>query len=161
MVTQKDLVLAVDDKETNLVLLVGMLESEGYQVITATDGMQAWDILETNAQDFQAVLLDRVMPNMDGLAVLKKMKEDPRFKFIPVIMQTVANAANEVLEGIEAGAYYYLTKPYQKKILVGIVQAAIRRVGKMPFADDSMGVGDRSLAVEQQLDRNLVRPNAA
>jgi len=126
MRNENDVVLAVDDKATNLVLLTGMLESEGYQVVTATDGVQAWETLESNRHDFQAVLLDRVMPNMDGLEVLKKMKGHPRIQSIPVIMQTAANATDEVLEGIEAGAYYYLTKPYQKKILVGIVQAAIR-----------------------------------
>ena len=126
MSQKKERVLAVDDKETNLVLLAGMLESEGYQVETAIDGIQALDVLEAKAPQFQAVLLDRVMPKMDGLDVLKKMKADPRFQSIPVIMQTAANATHEVLEGIQAGAYYYLTKPYQKKILVGIVQAAIK-----------------------------------
>ena len=126
MGNDKEVVLAVDDKETNLVLLAGMLESEGYQVVTATDGVQAWDILESNTYNFQAVLLDRVMPNMNGLEVLQKMKGHPQFQSIPVIMQTAANATNEILEGIEAGAFYYLAKPYQKKILVGIVQSAIR-----------------------------------
>lgn len=123
---KKDRVLAVDDKETNLVLLAGMLESEGYQVETATDGIEALNLLALKANHFQAVLLDRIMPNMDGLDVLKKMKTDSRFQNIPVIMQTAANATNEIQEGIQAGAYYYLTKPYQKKILVSIVQAAIK-----------------------------------
>ena len=63
---------------------------------------------------------------MSGLEVLAKMKAHPDLKAIPVILQTSAKAPHEVLEGIQAGAYYYLPKPYQKKLLVGIVHAAIQ-----------------------------------
>jgi len=119
-------VLVVDHKETNLVLLAGMLEAEGYQVITATDGRQAWDILKTDRHHFHTVLWEWEMPNMNGLEVLRRIKGHPRYQSIPVIVQTAVHAQKEILEGIEAGAFYYLTKPYQKKILVSIVQSAIR-----------------------------------
>jgi CheY-like chemotaxis protein/anti-sigma regulatory factor (Ser/Thr protein kinase) len=126
MASQGQTVLAVDDKQTNLEILDGMLKSAGYSVVTATDGVKAWNILEQRGGDFKAILLDRIMPNMNGLEVLEKIKSHPYLQSIPVIMQTSAGAAHEVLEGIEAGAYYYLTKPYKKKILLGIVQAALR-----------------------------------
>lgn len=119
-------VLAVDDKQTNLEVLKAILQSANYQVVTAIDGDEAWDILLRSDQDFQAILLDRIMPKMDGLEVLEKIKAHPVLRSIPVIMQTSADATHEVLEGIQAGAYYYLTKPYQKKILLGVVQAAIK-----------------------------------
>ena len=119
-------ILAVDDKKTNLAVLEAMLQSDGYKVVTAEDGAQAWDLLETQGQQFKAVLLDRIMPKLDGLEVLKKIKAHLRLRTLPVIMQTSADATHEVLEGIEAGAYYYLTKPYQKKVLLGIVKAAIK-----------------------------------
>ena len=119
-------ILAVDDKQTNLLMLETMLQAEGYQVVTANDGVEAWERLQKEGARFQAVLLDRIMPNMDGLQVLEKMKGDSNLKNIPVIMQTSADATHEVLEGIQAGAYYYLTKPYQKKVLMGIVSAALK-----------------------------------
>ncbi len=119
-------ILAVDDKQTNLLMLETMLQAEEYQVVTANDGVEAWERLQQEGARFQAVLLDRIMPNMDGLQVLEKMKGDPNLKNIPVIMQTSADATHEVLEGIQAGAYYYLTKPYQRKVLLGIVSAALK-----------------------------------
>ncbi|MEC4680665.1 MAG: response regulator [Nitrospirota bacterium] len=119
-------VLAVDDKQTNLLMLETILQSEGYQVVTAINGAQAWECLQHEGSRFQAVLLDRIMPLMSGLDVLVKMKAHPELKTIPVIMQTTADAPHEVLEGIQAGAYYYLTKPYQKEVLLAIVQAAIK-----------------------------------
>ncbi len=126
MASLQSTVLAVDDKQTNLEILAGILKSAGYSVVTATDGVEAWNILEQRGGDFEAILLDRIMPNMNGLEVLEKIKAHPGLQSIPVIMQTSAGAAHEVLEGIQAGAYYYLTKPYKKKILLGIVQAALR-----------------------------------
>ncbi len=126
MASQGQTVLAVDDKQTNLEILAGILKSEGYSVVTATDGVEAWSILEQRGEEFEAILLDRIMPNMNGLEVLERIKSHPSFQSIPVIMQTSAGAAHEVLEGIQAGAYYYLTKPYKKKILLGVVQAALR-----------------------------------
>ena len=126
MASLQSTVLAVDDKQTNLEILAGMLKSAGYSVVTATDGVEAWNILEQRGGDFEAILLDRIMPNMNGLEVLEKIKAHPGLQSIPVIMQTSAGAAHEVLEGIQAGAFYYLTKPYKKKILLGIVQAALR-----------------------------------
>lgn len=119
-------VLAVDDKQTNLEVLNAILQSANYQVVTALDGDEAWEILLRSDQDFQAILLDRIMPKMNGMEVLEKIKDHPALRSIPVIMQTSADATHEVLEGIQAGAYYYLTKPYQKKILLGVVQAAIK-----------------------------------
>ncbi|MDT7043356.1 response regulator [Candidatus Nitronereus thalassa] len=119
-------VLAVDDKQTNLEILSVILQSAGHQVVTAAGGAEAWEILQTQGHRFQVVLLDRIMPNMSGLEVLEKIKGDPSLKALPVIMQTSADATHEILEGIQAGAYYYLTKPYEKKILLEIVHAAIR-----------------------------------
>jgi len=126
MVSTGTTILAVDDKQTNLLMLETMLQAEGYEVVTACDGVEALERLQQEGKRFQAVLLDRIMPNMDGLQVLEKMKGDPNLKNIPVIMQTSADATHEVLEGIQAGAYYYLTKPYQKKVLLGIVSAALK-----------------------------------
>jgi len=123
---QGSTILAVDDKQTNLLMLETMLQAEGFTVETAGEGAHAWELLEDHGERFQAILLDRIMPHMSGLELLQKIKNHPSLKVIPVIMQTSADTAHEVLEGIEAGAYYYLTKPYQKKILLGVVQSALK-----------------------------------
>lgn len=117
-------VLAVDDEEFNLDILVEYLEAESYVVVQATNGQEAWQKLEEHS-DIAVILLDRMMPVMDGMAFNAKIKEDKRFKDIPVIMQTAAAAQHEVEEGIKAGVFYYLTKPYKREMLMGIVRSAI------------------------------------
>jgi len=118
--------LVVDDKPMNREILKGILEPEGYTIVTAMDGVEAWSLLENEGQKFQAVLLDRMMPNMDGMAVLANMKADPALKNIPVIMITAAIEPHEILAGIEAGAYYYLGKPFKPNVLMPIVRSAVK-----------------------------------
>ncbi|NDG05414.1 MAG: response regulator, partial [Alphaproteobacteria bacterium] len=72
------------------------------------------------------IVLDRMMPRLNGLDVLKKLKADERFKSIPVVMQTAAASSRQIEEGIQAGVYYYLTKPYDERLLLSIVRAAVR-----------------------------------
>ena len=117
--------LVVDDDPLNVQILLEYLEDAGYQTVTASGGEEAWALLERQAKDFYAVLLDRMMPGMDGMEVLSKMKSVEGMKVLPVIMQTAAASPHEVREGIEAGAFYYLTKPFQKEVLLAIVQAAV------------------------------------
>ncbi len=118
-------VLLVDDQAYSLDLLTEFLKEEGYQLSTATDGVKALELLEDPSQEFQAVLLDRNMPNMGGLEVLQKMKTNDRLKMLPVIFQTSMSSEEEVREGLEAGAYYYLAKGFEKDTLLAIVRAAI------------------------------------
>ena len=117
-------ILVVDDEEFNLDILVEYLEAERYAIIQATNGQQAWDALQQHP-DAAVILLDRMMPSMDGMAFNARIKEDKRFKNIPVIMQTAAAAQHQVEEGIKAGVFYYLTKPYRRDMLMGIVRSAI------------------------------------
>ena len=89
-------------------------------------GGQAWESLQRDPDRFHAVLLDRMMPGMDGMEVLQKMKQHPILSQIPVIMQTAATTPQQTLEGLQAGAYYYLAKPFDQGTLLAIVDAAIR-----------------------------------
>lgn len=134
-------ILAVDDEEFNLDILVEYLEAESYAVVQATNGQEAWERLEQNP-DIAVILLDRMMPVMDGMAFNSKVKEDQRFKHIPVIMQTAAAAQHEVEEGIKAGVFYYLTKPYKREMLMGIVRSAILH-------------GESLHAISEQLVKNI------
>ena len=118
-------VLIVDDEPFNLEILSEHLADAGYETVTAEDGEAAWEILQHDTEGFATILLDRMMPRMDGMQVLAKLKQHPDFLHIPVIMQTAVGAAENVREGLAAGAYYYLIKPFQREMLLAIVAAAV------------------------------------
>lgn len=118
--------LLVDDSPLSLKILLELLPQPNYRCTTAQGGLQAWEMLEAQPDRFHAVLLDRIMPEMDGMEVLRKMKQHPVLSHIPVIMQTAASTHQQTLEGLQAGAYYYLAKPFEKATLQAIVDAAVR-----------------------------------
>ncbi len=118
--------LLVDDSPVNLNLLTHHLRDKEYTCVTASSGVRAWELLEQQPDRFHAVVVDRMMPEMDGIEVLKRMKEHQLLRQVPVIMQTAAGTQQQILEGLQAGAYYYLVKPYDKATLVAIVDAAVR-----------------------------------
>ena len=117
-------ILAVDDEAFNLDLIEHHLGRAGYQVVRAEDGIIALQKLDEDP-GVELIVLDRMMPNLGGMEVLRRIKVDARFRDIPVVMQTAAAAPDQVSEGIKAGAYYYLTKPYKGTTLLGIVRAAL------------------------------------
>jgi len=117
--------LIVDDEPFNLDILQEHLEDEGYTVITASSGEQALDILLNTDTEISTVLLDRMMPGMDGIEVLQKIKREPKYLNVPVIMQTAAASDANVIEGLEAGAFYYLTKPFEPELMVTVVKSAL------------------------------------
>lgn len=129
-------ILIVDDEMVNRMIIEDVLTASGYQIDQAEDGDIAWDMIQATAYD--VIVLDRIMPHLDGLELLKRIKADPRWQSLPVIMQTAANKQEQILEGMEAGAYYYLTKPYEPKVLrmlVGTVVAEIAEKMRLKEAD--------------------------
>ena len=124
--TNKTRILAVDDEALNLEILLEYFADEcALSLDTADGGEAAWALLQNPENDYKAILLDRMMPGLDGIGLLKRIKGDARLAGIPVIMQTAANSAAQIREGLETGAYYYLTKPYRRDNLLAIVQAAL------------------------------------
>ncbi|AAQ58150.1 ATP-binding response regulator [Chromobacterium violaceum] len=117
--------LLVDDEPFNLELMAELLQDAGYETRQAENGEIAWDILSQEGEQYSTVLLDKMMPGMSGFDVLKKIKAEPRLEFLPVIMQTAMGAAASVQEGLAAGAFYYLTKPFSRDMLLAIVGAAV------------------------------------
>jgi CheY-like chemotaxis protein len=131
-------VLAVDDEEINLGIMEEHLQRSGYTALLARSGEEALRVFYDNANSIDIVLLDRMMPGMDGIEVLRHIKKDEQYKHIPIIMQTAAANTNEVVQGIEAGAYYYLTKPYDKQTFLAIVNSAAQYVLQFKaFAQES------------------------
>jgi DNA-binding response OmpR family regulator len=120
-----DTVLIVDDEEALRVVLAKMLVSEGCRALTATDGTEAQAILRAHPEPISVVILDWVMPQMTGIELLRWMKKQPRIEHIPVIMLTALDDPERIKEGIDAGAFYYLIKPFQKPLLQSILRAAV------------------------------------
>ena len=118
-------ILIVDDEPLLREILKEYLGEMGYNTMEANDGAEAWSILQKFDHQFDAIILDRIMPNMDGLEVLKKIKAHPKLNDIPVIMQTGAVEKHEILEGLQAGCYYYLTKPFERDMFVSIIKTAV------------------------------------
>lgn len=118
-------VLLVEDEPTNMAILAAHLRQAGYVVDQAEEGGIAWEKLSA-VSDYSLVVTDRNMPNVDGLELFSRMQANDNLRNIPVIMQTAANSPNEVVEGIKAGVYYYLTKPYKEETLLTLVKTAIR-----------------------------------
>jgi CheY-like chemotaxis protein len=121
----KERVLVVDDEQLNLFIIEEFLEQEDIELELHSDPLAAWASLIAPESNFSLVVLDRMMPELDGMELLRRMKREARFADIPVIMQTAASSPDQVREGLEAGAYYYLTKPYEPEALISIVRVAM------------------------------------
>lgn len=146
---EKTTILAIDDNPTSLRLLEIMLDKEEYQVITATSGFLGMELLEAEPDGIDIILLDRIMPKMDGIEFCKTIKQDKRFRSIPVIMQTSAGRPQEIREGIEAGVFYYLVKPLVADTLLSIVESAKKKVRKYRYHKD--------LLLQRKESMNMVR----
>lgn len=139
IMTDSARVLLVDDEPLNLEILAEHLDSPAYATMTAENGLEAWKILDADPDGFDAVLLDRMMPVMNGMELLGKLRADPRFASLPVIMQTAAAGKEQVAEGLRQGAYYYLTKPFERDVLLAIVEAALEhRRNRLALSDDRL-----------------------
>lgn len=139
----QDRVLVVDDEQLNLFIIEEFLEGEGLALELHSDPLMAWDALLAPDSDFSLIVLDRMMPNLDGMEFLRRMKHESRFANIPVIMQTAASSPDQVRQGLEAGAYYYLTKPYEPEALTSIVRAALNdRRGRLQLLNRAVLLED-------------------
>jgi CheY-like chemotaxis protein/anti-sigma regulatory factor (Ser/Thr protein kinase) len=118
--------LVVDDEEFNRDILQDCLSEAGYGVTLAADGEEAWQILNEGKHDFASVLLDRMMPRLDGMGLLTRIKADNRYSHLPVIFQTALDNPSDIADGMKAGAFYYLTKPVSKDVTLAIVQSAVK-----------------------------------
>jgi class 3 adenylate cyclase/CheY-like chemotaxis protein len=118
--------LVVDDDEANRYTLSSRLRREGYaNVTTAIDGAQALDLLE--AGDFDLVLLDIMMPRLNGYQVLERLKADPRLRHVPVIMISAVDELASAVRCIELGAEDYLPKPFDATLLRARVGACLEK----------------------------------
>jgi len=142
-------VLIAEDNRLDRKLLAAYLEGSPYAIDFAEDGVEAMECLAREPLRFDAVLLDRSMPRMGGMEVLARIKEDPRLRMLPVILQTAASAQPEILEGIRAGAYYYLTKPYDAQTLLAVLGTAARDFAQYRELQQTVRRGTECLTLMQ------------
>jgi two-component system, OmpR family, alkaline phosphatase synthesis response regulator PhoP len=121
----KDKILVIDDEEDILELLRFNLTKEGYQVCSASTGEEALSVARTERPDL--VLLDLMLPGIDGLEVARRLKADPITRNMPIVMLTAKGEESDIVTGLELGAEDYITKPFSRKVLVARLRAVLRR----------------------------------
>jgi DNA-binding response OmpR family regulator len=116
-------ILVVDDDENILSLERTILEQKGFDVTTAWGGAQALQLL--GERTFDLVLLDVMMPEIDGFTVCRRIKEDPKTRELPVIFLTAKGGGEALAEGFESGAVMYINKPFTANKLLTIVNTML------------------------------------
>ena len=130
----KEKLLVVDDEEDILELVRYNLVREGFQVECAATGEKALSKAKSDAYDL--ILLDLMLPGIDGLDVARKLKDDPKSRSIPIVMLTAKGEEADIVTGLELGADDYMTKPFSPRVLTARVRAVLRRKTTEP-ADNS------------------------
>ena len=124
----KEKILVVDDEEDILELIRFNLVREGYKVLCAPSGEEAMNIAQSEIPDL--MVLDLMLPGIDGLEVTRVLKNDSRTKDIPIVMVTAKGEEADIVTGLELGADDYITKPFSPRVLVSRVRAVLRRQSK-------------------------------
>ncbi len=131
-------VLIIEDEEPIAELIRYNLEREGYLVATAFSGEEA--LLEVDVRPTHLVLLDLMLPGIDGLEVCRRLKANPKTAAIPVIMLTAKGEESDIVTGLELGADDYMVKPFSPKILVARIRAVLRRKTSTTFRAETLSI---------------------
>ena len=121
-------ILLVEDEEIIALILADLLDSQGHKTTVCFTAQTAWEKLQSNPDGYDIVLLDRQLPDMDGLELLRRIKQDPALNRIPIIFETALDDKHCIREGLDNGAYYYLTKPIQPELLLAAISAAFQHI---------------------------------
>ena len=124
MNTQNPVILCVDDEEENLMLLEAMLANNDFQLVCASSGIDA--LQKIKSQPIDLVISDITMPGMDGIDLCRKVKEDPKFRDIPIIMVTGLASRQDRVRGIEVGVEDYFTKPFNRIELLARIKILLK-----------------------------------
>ncbi len=131
-------IMVVDDEPYNLEIINTYLGTSGHRLECVENGEKALTLLQANPDHYDIILLDRMLPDIEGLDILKRIKAHDKLKHTPVILQTAKARKEEVSEGIRAGAFYYLTKPFDEETLVSIVDAAAMDIVRLHEREDEL-----------------------
>jgi len=139
-------ILVVDDEEPILELLRFNLEKEGYLVCEAKDGQEALNSVEKDQPDL--VVLDLMLPGMDGLEICRRIRLIPKYQQIPIIMLTAKGEVIDKVLGLELGADDYMTKPFSPRELLARIKARLRRMNLPEEADSHVIWGELRIDVK-------------
>ena len=123
-------ILIVEDENDILQLVKLYLEKEGHRTVTALNGPEGLALVKTEKPDL--MILDLMLPELDGLEVCKRLRSNPDTATLPIIMLTAKAEESDTIVGLELGADDYVTKPFSPKALVARVKALLRRVERIP-----------------------------
>lgn len=126
----KESILIVEDEDDIRELLRYNLAKEGYQVHGAATGEEALKLVQTRSPDL--ILLDLMLPGIDGLEVCRRIKVDPQTRHLPIVMLTAKGEEGDIVTGLELGADDYITKPFSPRVLLARLRAALRRRSMPP-----------------------------
>ncbi len=144
-------ILVIDDIDANVRLLEAKLTADYYEVLTATDGVTGLAIAAAEQPDI--ILLDVMMPGMDGFQVCKRLKEDPATRHIPVVLVTALDGRNDRIAGLEAGADEFLTKPIDDVTLFARVRSLTRLKVVLDELRDRESSGRRAGVISDATNR--------
>lgn len=119
-------ILIADDDAISIHVLQKYLTDAGYEVIAVADGQQAWSLLQESPENFNLLIMDRVMPHLHGIDVVKQIQNNTLLKKTPVIMITGVAEKEEIIEAITAGVFDFLYKPIEKELLLAVVKKALQ-----------------------------------
>jgi two-component system, OmpR family, alkaline phosphatase synthesis response regulator PhoP len=127
-------ILVIEDEEEILELLRYNLTKQGYRVVCASCGEDGLKAARTETPNL--VLLDLMLPGVDGMEVCRRLKAEPALQAVPIVMLTAKGEEADVVAGLEIGADDYVTKPFSPRVLIARVRAALRRRAAVPVADN-------------------------
>jgi DNA-binding response OmpR family regulator len=140
-------ILIIEDDKDIIELIKHYLTKEGFALKDAGDGFTG--LKKAKAENFDLIILDIMLPEMDGLEVCKELRADPKTVAIPIIMLTAKSEESDKIVGLELGADDYVTKPFSPKELVARVKALLRRTERVPEKEKSYRYGKLVLDVSK------------
>ncbi|WP_265446451.1 GGDEF domain-containing response regulator [Acetivibrio straminisolvens] len=148
----KKKILIIDDTEFMTKLISDVLINEGYEVVTASNGRQGIEMVRIEKPDL--VLLDVVMPDMDGFEVCKTLRDDEGNNLMPIIMLTAQDNEDDKLTGLELGADDYIIKPFNTRELVSRVRNTLRRIDRNRWANPLTGL-QGNIEIQSEINQRI------
>jgi two-component system phosphate regulon response regulator PhoB len=139
-------ILVVDDEKDILEIISYNVRRQGWTSLTASTGTEALEI--ANEEEIDLIVLDLMLPGIDGTEVARRLKAEPRTASIPIIMLTAKSEETDVIVGLTLGADDYVTKPFSPKILMARIHSILRRSEPQPAAEEAVTLKAGSLTID-------------
>lgn len=152
--TSRARILVADDDPALCLLLQETLQDAGYEVLTAGDGDQLVRLAQDTVPDL--LLVDLMMPLMDGFEAIRQLRNDTRTAHLPMIILTARSASAEVVTGFDSGADDYIVKPYDIDVLLARIRSHLRRAAQLPVRNPLTGLPGNVL-LQAELERQLAQ----